>query len=63
MWVYKFARSRKFQAETLQIMKGKLLNQHQANLFQPTLAQVVNPAHELVKLAGKIDQRFLNYLQ
>ena len=36
-------------------MKGKLPNQNQQNLFRPILKDIINPAHELVILAHKID--------
>ncbi len=34
-------------------MLGKSPDQNQLNLFHPILKQIVNPAHELVLLAGK----------
>jgi IS5 family transposase len=36
-------------------MKGKLPVQQQKNLFHPILIEIINPRHELVILAGKID--------
>jgi len=36
-------------------MKGKLPDQRQRNLFRPILKEIVNPKHELVVLAHKID--------
>jgi IS5 family transposase len=36
-------------------MKGKLPNQNQKNLFRPILKDIINPVHELVVLAHKID--------
>ena len=42
-------------------MKGKLPNQEQRNLFHPILIEIINPNHELVILAGKMDwQSFEN---
>lgn len=53
--MYKFAGMSNLPAETLQIMKGELPDSRQSNLFQPNLYQIVNPAHELVLLAQKIN--------
>lgn len=40
-------------------MKGKLLSQNQRNLFRPILKEIVNPRHEPVILAHRIDwQKF-----
>ncbi len=36
-------------------MKGKLPSQQQKNLFRPILKEIINPRHELVVLAQKID--------
>ena len=36
-------------------MKGKSPNQQQRNLFLPILKDIVNPNHELILLAHKID--------
>ena len=36
-------------------MKGKLPNQDQKNMFRPVLKEIINPNHELVVLAHKID--------
>ena len=36
-------------------MKGKLPDQRQGNLFRPILKEIVNPKHELVILAQRID--------
>lgn len=52
------AEFRKFWAKTLQIMKGRLPDQNQRNLFQPDLNQIKNPAHELLLLADKIDWNY-----
>ncbi len=38
-------------------MKGKLPNQNQKNLFHPILKDTINPIHELVTLAHRIDWR------
>ncbi|MFZ4633296.1 MAG: hypothetical protein ACOYNO_03715 [Saprospiraceae bacterium] len=43
-------------------MKGKLPDQKQASLFEPNLHQIVNPAHELVLLAEKIEGYQINVL-
>jgi len=58
--VYRFARSRKLPPKTLQIMKGKLPDQKQTSLFEPNLHQIVNPAHELVLLAEKIEWEYFD---
>lgn len=39
-------------------MKGKLPGQDQKNLFRPILKEIVNPKHELVILANKMDWKF-----
>ncbi|NUN99295.1 MAG: transposase [Saprospiraceae bacterium] len=39
-------------------MKGELPNPKQGNIFQPNLHQIVNPAHELVLLAQKINWQY-----
>lgn len=36
-------------------MKGKLPSQNQMNLFRPILKEIVNPRHELIILAHRID--------
>jgi len=36
-------------------MKGKLPSQNQRNLFRPILKEIVNPRHELIILAHRID--------
>ena len=36
-------------------MKGKLPSQNQRNLFRPILKEIVNPRHELIILAYRID--------
>lgn len=36
-------------------MKGKLPDQRQRNLFRPILKEIINPNHELVVLADRID--------
>jgi len=58
--VYKFASSRKLPPKTLQMRKGKLPDQKQASLFEPNLHQIVNPAHELVLLAEKIEWEYFD---
>jgi len=42
-------------AKSLQKMKRKLPDQGQRNLFRPILKKIVNPKHELVVLAHRID--------
>ena len=39
-------------------MKGKLPSQDQKNLFRPILKEIVNPKHELVILANKMDWKY-----
>ncbi|MDX2135417.1 MAG: IS5 family transposase [Saprospiraceae bacterium] len=41
-------------------MKGKLPDQKQTSLFEPNLHQIVNPAHELVLLAEKIEWEYFD---
>ncbi len=36
-------------------MRGKSQDQDQRNLFRPISKEIINPEHELVKLAEKID--------
>ena len=36
-------------------MKGKLPSQNQRNLFRPILKEIVNPRHELIILAHRIN--------
>ncbi len=56
--MYEFAGMCILEAKSLQIMKGELPNPKQSNLFQPNLYQIVNPAHELVLLAQKINWQY-----
>lgn len=39
-------------------MKGESQNQDQRNLFRPILKEIINPKHELVILANKIDWEY-----
>ena len=41
-----------------EIMKGKLPNQDQINLFRPILRDIINPKHELVILSHRIDWQY-----
>jgi IS5 family transposase len=50
-----FARKFVIFVKSLQTMKGKLQDQVQRNLFRPILKEIINPKHELVILAEKID--------
>jgi hypothetical protein len=59
--VYGFASSHKLPPKTLQIMNGKLPDLKQASLFEPNLHQIVNPAHELVLLAEKIEWEYFDH--
>lgn len=44
----------------MQIIKGYLKDQRQANLFVPNLIQIVNLINELVVLANKIDWKYFD---
>ncbi|PIE85832.1 MAG: IS5/IS1182 family transposase [Bacteroidia bacterium] len=39
-------------------MRGKSQDQEQRNLFRPILKEIINPEHELVKLADEIDWNY-----
>lgn len=42
-------------------MKGKLPDKKQTSLFEPYLQRIVNPAHELVLLAEKIEWEYFEH--